>query len=65
MSSQAAQRRLERASFSVQEGHWEVDLVTLGDWGSSNYYASWLLPNDRHLTTFDDVLALIHPDDVR
>jgi PAS domain S-box-containing protein len=61
---QAAQRRLERASFSVQEGHWELDLVTRKHWASSNYYA--LLgygPHERPLETIDLVNAVIHPDD--
>ncbi|MEJ1962413.1 MAG: PAS domain-containing protein [Gammaproteobacteria bacterium] len=61
---QAAQRRIERASFSVQEGHWELDLVTRKHWGSSNYYA--LLgygAHERPLDTIDSVRAVMHPDD--
>ena len=61
---QAAQRRLERASLSVQEGHWELDLVTRRHWGSSNYYA--LLgysPLDRHFETIEGMQAHMHPDD--
>ena len=34
-----AQRRLERASFSIQEGHWEIDWLARKHWASSNYYA--------------------------
>ena len=61
---EAAQRRIERASFSVQEGHWELDLVTRKHWGSSNYYA--LLgygPQERVLETIDEVNAALHPED--
>jgi two-component system, sensor histidine kinase and response regulator len=61
---QAAQRRLERASLSVQEGHWEIDLVTLKHWASSNYYALLgYAPNESCLNTLDKVRALVHPDD--
>ena len=34
-----AQRRLERASLSIQEGHWEIDWLARKHWASSNYYA--------------------------
>jgi len=61
---QAAQRRMERASKSVQEGHWEIDLVTLKHWASSNYYALLgYAPNETCLDTLDKVRALVHPDD--
>jgi PAS domain S-box-containing protein len=60
----AAQKRLERASSSVQEGHWEIDLVTRRHWASSNYYT--LLgysPHERGFESMDAVQALMHPDD--
>jgi PAS domain S-box-containing protein len=59
-----AQRRLERASLSVQEGHWELDLRTKAHWASSNYYA--LLgyePGEIPLDHIDLVRRIIHPDD--
>jgi two-component system sensor histidine kinase/response regulator len=62
---QAAQRRLERASLSVQEGHWEIDLATGKHWASSNYYV--LLgysPDETSLNTLERVRELIHPDDL-
>jgi PAS domain S-box-containing protein len=61
---QLAQRRLERASFSVQEGHWEIDLVARKHWASSNYYALLgYAPDERHLETIESVQAIVHPDD--
>ncbi len=59
-----AQRRLERASLSLHEGHWEVDLLTRKHWASSSYYA--LLgygPGELKLDTIDDVAATTHPED--
>jgi PAS domain S-box-containing protein len=59
-----AQRRLERASLSVQEGHWEIDLRTKAHWPSSNYYA--LLgyePGEIPLDHMDLVRRIVHPDD--
>src|SRR5690606_33810080 len=58
------QRRLERASLSTQEGHWELDLLTGKHWASSSYYV--LLgyrPDDSHLDTFEKVRALVHPEE--
>ncbi len=60
-----AQRRLERASLSVAEGHWESDMITRRHWASSSYYA--LLgydPAESPIDTLDKVRSLIHPDDV-
>src|SRR5262249_18399862 len=31
------QRRLERASMSIQEGHWEIDVRTRRHWASKSY----------------------------
>jgi PAS domain S-box-containing protein len=60
---QAAQRRLERASSSVEEGHWEMDLVTRRHWGSSNYYALLGHAPQERLETIDAVKLHLHPDD--
>ncbi len=59
-----AQRRLERASLSLHEGHWEVDLLTRKHWASSSYYA--LLgygPGELKLESIDDVAAITPPED--
>jgi PAS domain S-box-containing protein len=58
-----AERRLERASRSSSEGHWESDLVTKRLWCSSSYqellgYAPEEMPH-----TIDEVRALVHPED--
>jgi PAS domain S-box-containing protein len=58
-----AQRRLERASLSIHEGHFELDLTTGKHWASSSYYA--LLgygAGELDLDTIDKVEAIIHPD---
>jgi two-component system, sensor histidine kinase and response regulator len=59
-----AERRLERASLSSSEGHWETDRVLRRMWFSSSYhtllgYEPGSLPVD-----FDAVGALFHPDDL-
>jgi PAS domain S-box-containing protein len=61
----AAQRRLERASTSIQEGQSEIDWTTRTHWASSNYYA--LLgygPNEVQFDTFEKLFSIIHPDDL-
>ncbi|MBX5459837.1 MAG: PAS domain-containing protein [Steroidobacteraceae bacterium] len=61
-----AQRRLERASFSVQQGHWELDWATRKHWASSNCYA--LLgyePGEIDVSSLDAVRAIVHPEDSR
>jgi len=60
-----AQRRLERASLSIHEGHWEMDLVTGSHWVSSSYCL--LLgydPSELRLDSMEEVDRLIHPDDI-
>jgi two-component system sensor histidine kinase/response regulator len=60
-----AQRRLERASLSISEGHWELDLLTKKHWASSSYSA--LLgyqSGELELDCMEKVTPLIHPDDV-
>ncbi len=50
----ATKRRLERASASIHEGHWEIDWIAGRHWASSNYYA--LLgyrPEEIELDTFE------------
>jgi two-component system sensor histidine kinase/response regulator len=59
-----AQRRLERASLSVQEGHWEIDLVNEKHWASSNYYALLgYAPGEIELETYESLHNIVHPDD--
>jgi len=62
---EAAQRRLERASRSIHEGHWEIDWIAGRHWGSSNYYA--LLgysPGEIDFDSFEKLDRIIHPDDL-
>ncbi len=59
-----AQRRLERASMSIQEGHWEMDLTSGKHWASSTYYA--LLgyePGEINLDDIENVTTMVHPED--
>ena len=61
---QETQRRLDRASMSIQEGHWEVDLQTSRHWCSTSYLALLGLPQDSAACdTLEKVLNLIHPDE--
>jgi two-component system sensor histidine kinase/response regulator len=60
-----AQRRFERASLSVAEGHWESEPATGKHWASSSYYA--LLgydPAEHAFDTLAKVRELVHPDDI-
>ena len=59
-----AERRLERASLSSSEGHWELDLSSWQIWLSSSYHAllgyrEGELPRDYSL-----LRDLVHPEDV-
>ena len=59
-----AQRRLERASLSIHEGHWEIDWVAGKHWASANYYALLgYTPDEIQFDTFDKLDAIVHPDD--
>jgi two-component system, sensor histidine kinase and response regulator len=59
-----AQRRLERASLSIHEGHWELDLLSGKHWASSSYYALVGYASDEiDLSTLEKVRPLFHPDD--
>jgi PAS domain S-box-containing protein len=58
-----AERRLERASLSSSEGHWELDLRSWQMWLSSSYqallgYREGELPGD-----YESLRELVHPDD--
>ncbi|HUK01584.1 MAG TPA: PAS domain-containing protein [Steroidobacteraceae bacterium] len=60
-----AQRRLERATLSIHEGHWERDLVTNKHWASSSYYALLGYSADEvDVSDIDHVNKIIHPDDL-
>ncbi len=59
------QRRLERASLTINEGHWEIDLEARKHWASANYYE--LLgyrPGEVEFDTFEKLNAITHPDDL-
>src|ERR1700761_9270529 len=58
------QRRLERTTLSIQEGHWEVDVDTGKHWASNSYLA--LLgypPQPDLLDTAEKAQQLVHPED--
>ena len=58
------QRRLERTSAWIQEGHWELDLQTNSHWVSATYFK--LLgyqPGEIALDTIEKVQQQVHPDD--
>jgi len=62
---QESQRRLERASLSIQQGHWEVDLRTGRHWASRTYQAMLGLPEGTlDLDTLEKVTERIHPEDL-
>ena len=61
-----AQRRMERASRSIHEGHWEIDWIAGRHWASSNYYA--LLgysPGEIEFDDFEKLDRIVHPDDLQ
>jgi PAS domain S-box-containing protein len=59
-----AQRRLERASLSSSEGHWEADLMQARLWFSSSYYAL-LGYHEGELSSASDALyELVHEEDL-
>jgi two-component system sensor histidine kinase/response regulator len=59
-----AQRRLERASLSSQEGHWDFDLRAQRFWVSSSYRQLLGYADDVDLSTREKYLALVHSDDL-
>ncbi|MBM0103754.1 PAS domain-containing protein [Steroidobacter sp. S1-65] len=58
------ERRLERASLSSSEGHWEKDLVTGRIWYSSSYHALLDYEDAELPTEPGSGFNLVHPDDV-
>jgi two-component system sensor histidine kinase/response regulator len=58
------QKRIERATLSIQEGHWEVDLLNGTYWASKGYLALLGYPPDSDAyDTLDKAHGLMHPDD--
>jgi two-component system sensor histidine kinase/response regulator len=57
-----AERRLERASLSSSEGHWELDMTNGQIWLSSSYHAL-LGYAEGELPTLQEFQKLEHPDD--
>lgn len=58
------EKRLERASLSSSEGHWEKDLVTGRMWFSSSYHALLRYADGELVATSEQVEALVHPEDI-
>jgi PAS domain S-box-containing protein len=60
-----AERRLERASRSSLEGHWETDMVTSQTWMSSSLLALVGYDDSYQLVDWNDYIArMLHPDDL-
>jgi two-component system, sensor histidine kinase and response regulator len=56
--------RLERASLSIQQGHWEVDQRTGAHWTSKTYLSLLGLPEgSEECNTMEKAAGRIHPDD--
>jgi PAS domain S-box-containing protein len=61
---QETQRRLERVTMSIQEGHWEIDLRTDTHWTSKSWLALLGLPAESDAyDTVQKSHRLIHPED--
>ncbi|HEY8538977.1 MAG TPA: PAS domain-containing protein, partial [Steroidobacteraceae bacterium] len=60
-----AERRLERASLSSSEGHWEADITNGRVWLSSSYHTLLGYPQGELPTDFDELSALLHPEDLQ
>jgi two-component system sensor histidine kinase/response regulator len=59
------EKRLERASLSSSEGHWEKDLLHNGRmWFSSSYHALLGYEDGELAATSEQVEALVHPEDI-
>ncbi|MFC4309802.1 PAS domain-containing protein [Steroidobacter flavus] len=58
------EKRLERASLSSSEGHWEKDLVHGRMWFSSSYHALLGYKDGELAATSEQVEALVHPEDI-
>jgi PAS domain S-box-containing protein len=62
---QESQRRLERVSMSIQQGHWEIDLRTGRHWGSRSYFALLGLPEGgQECDSLQKAMQRVHPDDL-
>lgn len=58
------ERRLERASLSSSEGHWEKDLVRGRMWFSSSYHALLGYEDGELSSDVREAAARVHPDDI-
>ena len=58
------ERRLERASLSSSEGHWEKDLVGGRTWYSSSYHALLDYEDGELSTEPGSGMERVHPDDL-
>ncbi|MFL6620641.1 MAG: PAS domain-containing protein [Povalibacter sp.] len=58
-----AERRLERASLSSSEGHWELDLSSWQMWLSSSYHALLGYREGELPTDYSALRDLVHPED--
>jgi PAS domain S-box-containing protein len=61
---QDAERRLERASLSSFEGHWESDFATGRLWFSSSYHALLGYPDGQLPSAVHEFTNLVHADDL-
>jgi PAS domain S-box-containing protein len=59
-----AERRLERASLSSSEGHWEAEIENRKMWLSSSYHALLGYKEGELPTDFDEFCKWFHPDDL-
>jgi two-component system sensor histidine kinase/response regulator len=59
----AAERRLERASLSSSEGHWEADLIANKLWCSSSFHALLGYRMGEIAQSLGGLELLVHPDD--
>ena len=60
-----AERRLERASLSSSEGHWELDLITGKMWHSSSFSTLLGYEGRPVVDSIDAWNAMRHPQDVQ
>jgi PAS domain S-box-containing protein len=65
MQLQDAERRLERASLSSSEGHWELDLQTWHMWMSSSYHALLGYCEGTLPAEYACLRDLVHPEDAQ
>jgi two-component system, sensor histidine kinase and response regulator len=59
-----AERRVERASRSSLEGHWELDYVARTRWHSSSFQALLGHPPRESVAGFEEAVQHTHPDDL-